>query len=55
MAKQVTFNDDTNERDKELVGKIKLFSKEKKISFTEAVRLLCEFSLTTKKNLKIIE
>ena len=31
MAKQVTFNDDTNERDKELVGKIKLFSKEKKM------------------------
>ena len=55
MAKQVTFNDDTNERDKELVGKIKLFSKEKKISFTEAIRQLCEFSLTAKKNQKIIE
>ena len=55
MAKQVTFNDNTNERDKELVGKIKLFSKEKKISFTEAVRQLCEYALTAKKIQKIIE
>ena len=55
MAKQVTFNDDTHERDKELVGKIKLFSKEEKISFTEAVRQLCEYALTAKKIQKIIE
>lgn len=55
MAKQLTFNDDTNERDKELVSKIKQFSKEKNISFTEAVRLLCEFSLTAKKLKRIIE
>ena len=55
MAKQIRFNDDTNERDKKLVSKIKLFSKEKKISFTEAVRQLCEFSLTAKKLKRIIE
>lgn len=55
MAKRVTFNDDTSKRDKELVGKINLFSKEKNISFTEAVRLLCEYALTAKRSLKIIE
>ncbi len=55
MAKQVRFNDATSKRDKELVGKIKLFSKEKKISFTEAVRQLCEYALTAKKIQKIIE
>ena len=55
MAKQVRFNDDTSERDKKLVSKIKLFGKEKNISFTEAVRQLCEYALTAKKNQKIIE
>ena len=55
VAKQVRFNDDTSERDKKLVNKIKLFGKEKNISFTEAVRQLCEYALTAKKNQKIIE
>lgn len=55
MAKQIRFNNDTNERDKKLVSKIKQFSKEKNISFTEAVRLLCEYALTAKKLKKIIE
>ena len=55
MAKQVKFNDDMSERDKKLVSKIKLFSKEKQISFTEAVRQLCEYALTAKKIQKIIE
>ena len=55
MAKQVRFNDDTSERDKKLVNKIKLFSREKEISFVEAVRQLCEYALTAKKNQKIIE
>lgn len=55
MAKQVKFNDDMSERDKKLVSKIKLFSKEKQISFTEAVCQLCEYALTAKKIQKIIE
>ena len=57
MAKQVKFNDDMSERDKKLVSKIKLFSKEKQISFTYAVRQLCESALTAKKiqNINLFE
>lgn len=53
MAKQVRFND--SDRDKQIVRKIELFGKEKGLSFVEAVRQLCEYALTAKKNLKIIE
>lgn len=53
MAKQVRFID--SDRDKQLVRKIELFGKEKGISFVEAVRQLCEYALTAKKNQKIIE